>query len=192
MALPRIVERLAALGLFLAALMAVAAVGVIPLIDHVRGMRETLAHNADMIHRLADTARLPGLEDGQIDALLDHVAADGRFLRAETLPLAAAAMQQHIRNLLAAQGGDLLSIQTVPRTVEDTSASVTLRLSIRARFGDLAAFLGALESGKPYIFIDNLEISSANWRRQIANQPTDDLLTVQFDAIAHMPPAREN
>lgn len=119
------------------------------------------------------------------------------FLKGTTAALAAAELQDVVKQAVEAQGGRVISVQGLANK-EDAGyriAAATFMLNVNNV--NLRRVLHALESQQPYVFIDNMTVRShtpPGFRPPPGGQEPD--LYVQFDASAlamanvEVPPAQ--
>jgi len=176
-------SRAAALALLAAVLVLAAAAVATPLWLLNRHYDAALE---DASTRLQRYARIAGMRDGLQKKAIE-VNALGRtphFLRSASPALAAAELQEQARVVLEANGGKLNSIQIIPPKDEGAYRLVSVSMQLSAPLSAVKAMLHALESARPYLFIDNFSVRSpAGFAvRDPAAEP--DLL-VQFDLTGY-------
>ena len=192
MELPGWISRLAAI-LLLVGLAATAYVFVVPpLVAGYVGDREALAdarERLDRYRRIAATR--PDLQ-AQIDAIQKRGAVRGNYLTGRTDALAAAELQNRVKKIIETNGGKLRSIQTVPGKANGAFQRVTIRVQLAAPIDSLHRIIYALEAGKPYLFLDNIDIGNRRrGRRKKAPVDADPALTVRFDLFGYLQPGVE-
>ncbi|BBB26773.1 type II secretion system protein GspM [Amphritea japonica] len=84
------------------------------------------------------------------------------FLEGETRSVVSAKLQQHLKQLVAGSGGQIVSTQGLPSSSnkEQLLRSITLKVHFKAGIDQLKELLFALETSKPGLYIENLSISS--------------------------------
>lgn len=190
MTMPGPSERLAAVSLLIGLMLLVGGLGVLPAVQHVRSMENELAQNRTMIGHLVERAGERALTRTAAKATVRRIAESDRYIRAATQGLAGAALQGRIEAAVAANGGEIRSIRTLPTKTADGMVRIQLSISLSIAHAGLLRTLGELESGEPFLFVDNLQITSAAWRRALLNHPsTADTLIVRVDMYGYMPPA---
>ncbi len=188
---PPIVERMLALALLLGLVLLVAVFGVLPFTDRARITDEALEYNREMIARLSRSAAHPGSYDAQIDVLLARVNESGLYIRADTEPLAAAAVQEHLKRAVGLYGGELRSVQSLPSLAEEDLTRIGLRVVMTGVLGPMIHVLHELESGEPYLIVDNLQIKSTKRRRRRTQEQPVGKLSIRFDVYGYLPPEAE-
>jgi general secretion pathway protein M len=134
-------------------------------------------------------AQLPPLE-AEIEVLREQALSRGYLLDAGTPSLAAAQIQEQVGSMVAAHGGNILSIQ-VGRPVEEQGFTrVTVRVRMTSTSEELADLFSDIESRRPLLFLDNIQIRVARQRvrRGVAEQATGQV-EHEFDLFAYMPGA---
>lgn len=176
-------SRAAALALLAAVLLLAAAVVATPLWLLHRRYDGALD---DASTRLQRYARIIGMRDG-LQKKSVEVAALGKtphFLKSTSPALAAAELQEQARVVLEANGGKLNSIQILPPKDEGAYRQVSVTMQLTAPLSALKAMLYALESARPYLFIDNFTVRARVGfvARDPAVEPD---LTVQLDLTGY-------
>lgn len=186
--LPTFVSRIAALALLAGVLLMVAAFGVLPLADKIRETDEALDHNRQMIARMSGRVKTGGSYDSQIDVLQARINDSGLYIRADTEPLAAAAVQEHLKRAVGQHGGELRSVQSLPSVPEDELTRVGLRVVMTGGLAPILRVLYELETGEPYLFVDSLQIKSTKRRRRRTEQAPVETLSIRVDVYGYLPP----
>lgn len=152
---------------------------------------EQLEHQKAVYERVA-----AGMESNQaqLEALRQNNPIADLYL-AETRPtLAAAELQQHLSRMVGASGGQVVSTQILQKDSDGALSVVALQVHIRGEISDLVNLLYSIESGRPLLFVENLQISSVaqrtpqrrvQARRNQAPRKVLPSLDVRFDLIAH-------
>ena len=185
---PSIVERMLALALLLGLVLLVAVFGVLPFTDRARMTDEALEYNREMIARLSRSAAHPSSYDAQIDVLLARIDESGLYIRADTEPLAAAAVQEHLKRAVGLYGGELRSVQSLPSLAEEDLTRIGLRVVMTGVLGPMILVLHELETGEPYLFFDNLQIKSSKLRRRLPQEQPVGQLSIRFYLFCYLPP----
>ncbi|WP_428033788.1 type II secretion system protein GspM [Amphritea sp.] len=101
------------------------------------------------------------------EALLQQVKQDSPlrayFLEGETRSVVSAKLQQHLKQIVARTGGQIVSTQGLPSSQNNDQSlrSITLKVQYKAGIDELKALLFALETSKPGLYVEDLSISSA-------------------------------
>jgi len=168
------------------------AFGVLPFAQKMRTTNDALEFSREMIARLSQSVGNRGSYDAQIDVLLARINQSGLYIRADTEPLAAAAVQEHLKRAVGLHGGELRSVQSLPNLQEEDLTRVGLRVVMTGALSSTIHVLYELETGEPYLFVDNLQIQSIKRRRQRKQeQQPVDTLSIRIDVYGYLPPEVE-
>ena len=189
--MPTFISRIMALALLLGLVLLVAVVAVLPFAEKARMTGEALEFNRDMIARMSRSAAHPGSYDAQIDLLRARINESELYIRAATEPLAAAAVQEHLKRAVGLYGGELRSVQSLPSLAEGELTRIGLRVVMTGTLGPMIHVLHELETGEPYLFVDNLQIKSTRRRRRRTQEQRVDTLSIRFDVHGYLPPEAE-
>ena len=178
-------SRRLAVGLLVAAVLAVVAIVALPIWLLHRQYDVALADNAskyDRYRRIAATR--PDLSK-QLEAMR---AKDTRkfFLRSGATAFTAAEAQEAVRALVEQSGGRLITMQA-PTSREEGGRyrQVTANVQLTANIFALRKILHAIENNTPYLFIENLQVRTQvppNHRPQPGIEPE---MFVSFDVSGY-------
>jgi general secretion pathway protein M len=149
-----------ALSVLLLALATVASVTFVPLRQTSERYEEAIA---ELRQRLADQHRMAAAGAALRPRLAEierGLAGDARYLRSASQTLAAAELQGIVKRVILSKRGEILSTQIVSTAPEGRAQRVTLGVTMRATLGQTVQIFYLLETGDPYLFIDNLSIRS--------------------------------
>lgn len=153
---PNMGARLAAIGLLLAVIAALALAAALPyarlaaLDGEMARLRPELA---ELTRRLADGARL----QQENRALRQDQSAD-LLLPGAVTGVAGANLQKRIAEVVAANNGHTRSIQVLPPKRDGDLTQIAVSLAFQASIAGLREILFALETGTPLLFVDELAI----------------------------------
>jgi len=155
---PRLLGRLLALLLLLLAVAAVAGATLVPVWLLARGYDAEISLAE---RRLAAQRRLAAVGAGlepEVEGLKRRGENDRRYLRSTSEALAGAELQGIVRRIVPPRGGEVLSTQLVGSQQEEGFTRATLKLKMRATLEQLVEIFYALETGTPYLFLDNVSV----------------------------------
>jgi general secretion pathway protein M len=92
----------------------------------------------------------------------DASPGESPFLEGRTLTIAGAALQQRLTNAVAKLGGNVQSLQVDLHGAQSLDGTVSLIASFEIDQPALQGLLYELESGKPFLFIDQLVVQVPN------------------------------
>ena len=147
----------------------------------------------DMRHRLAilkrTTVEGQSLEP-QYEKLKRYHLSDKRYLKSTSESLAAAEIQQLIKSIIVPTDGEILSTQIINKKSDEPIQQITLKVRLRGSLSSLVTILYKIETGNPYLFIENLNIRSRIIsRRRVRNRDVENtptVLDVQFDVSGYI------
>ncbi|WP_299178592.1 type II secretion system protein GspM [uncultured Neptuniibacter sp.] len=125
-----------------------------------------LEHQMEVYQRVIENS---GNEQTQLEQMRAENPSAGLYLNESRPSLAAAMLQQLLTELLNSSGGQLVSTQIISNaTSEEIIPAVTLQVRMRSEINELVALLYDIESHQPYLFTENLIISSTS---RVVNRP---------------------
>lgn len=183
------IARILALALLAAVPLAVYAVVVEPIVAAYRDADATIAQAQALLQSYRQRAG----QREQLSSLLAEEQARAEnlvgYLQATEDALAAAELQDRLKLVVEGAGGTLRSAQNVEAEAVDAAAPVRragLKIRFSADIESLAAILYELETGQPYLFIDELSMREERRRRRRdeAEGPLD--LDVVIDVYGYL------
>lgn len=181
-------DRWMAVGILLSLITTILLFGVWPLISATSDYRERAD---DLSFRLARLQKVVSERPAIMAArqkLTDESQDDEFFLPRETGSLAAANLQTLIKEIVSEAEGELTSTQALPERSEDTFTRVTVKVRMNGRSDILKSILYKLESSKPYLLVDNLNIRPVRMPRNPADKSPipPERLSIDFDVSGYM------
>jgi general secretion pathway protein M len=178
-------QRLLAVALLIAALSLIVIGIVLPTVSRYAALQSSIADNEIALRRFDEVAkRLPRL-DAERKSLQQALAAQDGFLKAPNDSLAAAELQARIKSAVEKNGGELKSIQTLPARDEKGFRRITARVEVMGNDNTLMRTWYDMESGVPFLFIDNFDIEARSIIRRDRTQPPLITLDVRFELAAY-------
>ncbi|MES9971170.1 MAG: type II secretion system protein GspM [Candidatus Thiodiazotropha sp.] len=92
--------------------------------------------------------------------------SDLRYLQSKTDSLANAELQRRIKKVAAAGRGEIISTQTVQIAQEEMLKKVAIRVRMKSTLENLKTMLHQLETQKPYLFVENINLRSRHLPRR--------------------------
>jgi general secretion pathway protein M len=118
--------------------------------------------------------------------------SDKRYLQSKSEALAAAEIQRVIKAIIVPNAGEILSTQIISNNKKEKIPQITLKVRMRGNINTLVKVFYKIETGDPFLTIDNLTLRSRNvrQRRSIRNnnqipQVSNDL-DVQFEISGYI------
>jgi len=176
--------RALALGIFIAAVIAVVVAIAVPVWLLNRHYDTALAEGLDKLdryRRIASTRTQVVRENEAMAARDPH----SFYLRAGGAALSAAQAQEAIRALVESSGGRLITIGAPVTHDDGRYRQVSINVQLTANIFALLKILGSVESNAPYLFVDNATIRTqvpATFRPPAGAEPE---MFVQFDVYGY-------
>jgi general secretion pathway protein M len=126
--------------------------GSLWLIDDLRSSSVRLSQTSFRLAELVRRAPPPARRTGEAEQPL--------FLSGRTMTIAAAALEQRIKDTVERSGGELTSSQVEPDSPDAKNGIVRLTASIEVDQSGVQKILYEIEAGTPYLFVDKLSVQS--------------------------------
>ena len=181
-------SRVTAVALLLGALLFLFIALIYPLISLQSDYRENLDRQRLKLRQAKQTLSLREPLNQRLESIKALSSSNETLLPTTTAALASADLQTRIKQVVSEAGGELSSTQVIPEKNEEKVVRVGVKVRINANTPILRDVLYAFESGKPALFIDNLNIRPI----RVAGNPKDngpgpeDKLSIDFDVIGYM------
>jgi len=192
-------SRLLALGILLLMLILLFSLVIGPLVGRFVSDGESIADLKQQLDRYQSLAAELESSQRQLQRLQSENPASDLYLPEQKAALASARLQQHFNQLLDQSGGQVLSTQDLPLSRDELLPGVAIQVQIRAEIEQLVKLLYGLETSKPLLFVDDLEII-ANPRLAVPYRPRRNsqvqsqqlsLLNVRFKLLGYTVPEVE-
>ena len=127
----------------------------------------------------------------QHDQLKRSLTSNRHYLKSTSEALAAANLQGIVKRITGSTGMEVLSTQILPAGEEAGFTRVALKVRMRGGLDNTVKVFHALETGQPYLFLDNVSILGRAQRNygklKIKGKASYGyLLNVDFDLIGYM------
>lgn len=162
------------------------AVIIEPLWSSHQNFRQSRISSTEKLAKYQQIARAVNALEAELAALQIAQASQAGYFPGESSALAAAALQNHVKNIVRSVGEDLRSTQVLPIRNEAGVTRVAIRVQLPIRMPGLQEVLHTLESGVPFIFIDNVDVRRRKTNRRRQDALDDDYLDVRFDVTGYM------
>lgn len=179
-------QRSAALMILVLALLLISALIAVPvykLHEHYDNALESLQFRFNKLRSVA-------AQKGEIQKGLASVKGENsaRFFLKNSAPnLAGSELQDMVRAAVEKGGARLTSVQVAAPKEEGRYRQIVLNTQIIGNVMTVHKSLHALETVLPYVFVDNLRISSTQFRGARVNPGLEPEVTVQMDVSAYAP-----
>jgi general secretion pathway protein M len=137
----------------------------------------------ETVNRLDRFSKIVGMRGGLQKQAVEVKALEAKhhFLKSASPALVAAELQQLAQAIFDANGAKVNSIQPLPSKDEGAYRQVTVQVQLLAPLSSVKGMLYAMESARPYLFLDNISIRASNMLVSRNDPPSEPDLTVMFD-----------
>ncbi len=186
--MPTWISRLAAVGLLIAVVAAIAVFGVLPILQAYEDTEIALERAKEQVTGFERVARGRSAYEARLAELTARESASQVYLQGATDALAAARLQDQVSGLIERHGGTVRSIQSLPGEDDDEFRRVAVRVQFTGTTVSLFQALHSLETARPLVFVDNLDIRNRRSRRRSNQQADNPALNVSLDLSGFVRP----
>lgn len=164
-----LLSRMLALGLLAAALIASYLLVVVPLLSAYEDNAAAIERAETLLQRQQALAALQPQLVARLEEERAQAEAVAGYLEGPSDALAAAQLQDRVKEVVETSGGELRSTRILPAESIESSPGTrraALRVQMIVSIEGLAEILYELEAGQPYVLIDELSVRSQRERRQ--------------------------
>lgn len=181
-------SRLSAIGLLLLVLLLGYFAVIYPLMGVKQEYQETVDDLRFKLEHLQQVASGREALAQRLEKIRALAKQNDAFMPTNTAALASADLQTRIKQVVSEAGGELSSTQVIPERNEENAVRVGVKIRMTGSSGVLRQVLQSFESGKPYLFIENLNIRPIRMPRnpRDKNPVIEDRLSVDFDVAGYM------
>lgn len=184
-------HRLAALGLLLVALAGAYWLIARPVVLQYQFYQNTVESLQDRLQRFDRMLATRQELEARIRRIRQDSSVDDYYLKQQSPTLAATEAQQKIKSFVEANGGHLVSTQILPVVQESAFFRVAISVQMTGDMAVLQKVIYALETGRPLLFISNLQVRANMIRRpgreyRAGQVETSLQLTIQFELAGYL------
>jgi general secretion pathway protein M len=177
-------RQLLALAILVLVTSILVTITVVPLWIANRHYMRTIESLDDRLVILQMAAATGSKLQSQHEQLKRLLANDRHYLKSASEALASANLQGIINRIAGSKGMEVLSTQILPARAESEFTRVAIKVRMRGTLDNLVTVIYALETGQPYLFLDNISIRTRRLRS--SNDSIGQMLDVDFDLIGYM------
>lgn len=174
-------HRVLSLGLLFTVLASVYFGFLQPLIDAYRSSGDRLQHAQTQLAKLIQIAQSRRTIESRLAEFRRSDTSDRYYLIGRTPSLAAAGLQNHLKAIIEASGGQLITSSDLPSANEEKLTKVATSLRLKAQTEGLREILHAIETQLPLVFIDKLSVRGLSFYSLRATSNTEPMLDIQLD-----------
>lgn len=175
-----------ALGILALAVLVLVSLTVAPVWSTNRHYQDTITQLQERLERTRRIVAVGNQLQSQLDRLKRSQAAVAHTLESRTPALAGAELQRILNRIVAANDADVLSTQILPSREEQEFVRIALKVRMRGSLQGLVEAFYALETGEPFLFLDNVSIRSL-YRRARGPSAAISTLETDFELIGYIP-----
>ena len=183
-------RQLLALAILAAVVAMIFTLTVAPLWAINRHYLDTIDGLENRLEILQRTASAGSDLRSQHEQLKRSLASNRHYLKSTSEALAAANLQGIVNRIAGSTDMEVLSTQILPAGEEAGFTRVTVKVRMRGGLDNMVKVFHALETGQPYLLLDNISIRGHARRINIAKAKTKvsygQMLNVDFDLIGYM------
>ncbi|MGH8613338.1 MAG: type II secretion system protein GspM [Gammaproteobacteria bacterium] len=174
-------HRVLALGLLFTVLASVYVGFLQPLIDAYRSSADRLQQAEIQLGKLIQIAQSRKSIESRLAEFHRSDTSDRYYLSGRTPSLAAAGLQNHLKAIIEASEGQLITSSDLPSVNEERLTKVATSLRLKAQTEGLREILYAIETQLPLVFIDKLSVRGLSFYSPRATPNTEPMLDIQLD-----------
>ena len=180
-------RRLLALAILVLALGAVFSVTVLPALLANQHYQDTIAAQQDRLQQLRRAAAIGDTLQPQYEQLKSWQTTDAHYLKSNSAALAAAELQRLVKRIVVAKNAEVVSTQILTTRQEEGFDRVALKVRIRGGLENIVQAFHVIETGDPFVFLDNVSVRASRGRRIRGQVATAQTLDIDMELIGYMP-----
>lgn len=176
-------SRIVAVGLLLLLIASIYSLMIAPIWGMYATNRDSIAQQQELLQRYQRLAANAKDLSEQLAVLRRRPVSGEGYLQGDNETLVSAQLQSRIRNVAQTSGGKLTSTQVLAGIDDNGFRRIGVRVTMTADITDLQRMLHTLEGDRPYLFLDNVDISGEQSRNR---EGRGGNLTISFDVYGFM------
>ena len=180
-------RRLLALAILLLALALVFSITVLPVLLANQHYRDTIAGLEGRLQQLQRAAAIGDTLQPQYEQLKSWKTSDAQYLKSNSAALAAAELQRLVKRIIVSKNAEVVSTQILTTRQEEGFDRVALKVRIRGELENIIQAFYVIETGEPFVFMDNVSVRASRGRRIRGQAPTLQTLDIDMELIGYMP-----
>ena len=180
-------RRLLALAILVLALGAVFSLSVLPVLLANQHYRDTIDGLESRLQQLQRAAAIGDSLQPQYEQLKRWQTSDAHYLKSNSAALAAAELQRLVKRVIVSKNAEVVSTQILTTQQEEGFDRVSLKVRIRGELENIVQAFHVLESGEPFVFLENVSVRASRGRRVRGQVAPLQALDIDMELIAYMP-----
>jgi general secretion pathway protein M len=184
-----LLSRLLAIALLLVALLGGVRLVAQPLLDAFRAAADGIAQAETLLQRYRVLAEQRPALARRLEEQQELAASAAGYLQGPSDALAAAQLQDRVKTVIEGAGGELRSTQILPAQPVAGDAAIrraALRVQFAVTIDGLAATLYELETGQPYLLVEQLSVREQRVRRRRDEPEPETSLDVTLELSGYL------
>jgi general secretion pathway protein M len=177
-------RRLLAVGILGVALATLFSISVWPILLANQHYEETISSLESRLRKLERAAAIGETLESKYETLKRLQNADAQELRSTSPAVAAAELQRLVKRVAEARNAEVLSAQNLTAQQEAGFDRISLKVRMRGELEGMVQAFYDLETGEPFVFLDNVSIRSSRGRR--VGGGVRQILDVDMEVIGYM------
>jgi general secretion pathway protein M len=161
-----------------------------PVLVAYRDGETSIEQSKELLERYQALAEQRSLLADRLAEQQERAASAAGYLTGPSDALAAAQLQDRVKSVVEAAGGELRSTQILPATRLEGNLGfrrTTLRVQFVVTIQGLETTLYELETGQPYLIIDDVTVRQERIRRSRRDDPkSEPVLNVSFELFGYL------
>lgn len=184
-----VLSRTLAVALLGIALLGAYRLIIAPVLIAYRDAEARMAQTQELLQRYEGLAQQRSLLTDRLAEQQERAAAAAGYLQGPSDALAAAQLQDRVKSVVEAAGGELRSTQILPPGQLETALGIrrtTLRVHFVVTIEGLEETLYELETGQPYLIVDNVTVRQERVRRRRSEPQGHPMLDVSLELFGYV------
>lgn len=161
-----------------------------PIRSKHREYENSALRSRELIERFNRVGATRNRLQAQVTELNRRARSSGGFLKGASPTLVAANLQNRLKRIVSETGATIRSSQILPVREEGDLKRIALRIQLVADVAALQKILYGLETGDPYLFMDDVNIRAQRKRRRRGKTADARSLTVRIDMYGFLQPEK--
>lgn len=184
-----VLSRTVAIALLAIALLAGYRMIMAPVLNAFRDGKARIEQAEELLQRYEALAQQRPLLNDRLAEQEERAASAAGYLQGPSDALAAAELQDRVKSVIEAAGGELRSTQILPAEQPEADLGVrrtTLRVHFVVTIEGLEESLYELETGQPYLVIDDVTVRQERVRRRRSEPRAQPMLDVSLQLFGYL------
>lgn len=179
-------RRWLALAILLLLLAGILSITALPVWLASSSNRDTIVDMENRIGHMRRAATISTSLRPQYEQLGRWHEANTQYLKSTSNELAAAELQQLVKRIAVANNTKIQSTQILTTGRDEENTRVVLKVRMSGELESIVRLFHALETGEPYLFLDNVTIKASGSRRSRRNLHARRNLDVDLELTGYM------